>query len=112
MTFLLLVIGNMVSLVVASHNKTLIIDLSLYSLFFKNINPEWKEEELKKAILELNPNIEIKDILFFKNTSSYKRWYDTKINSYFALQDDTLPLKKQNKQEVLLRKSMSHLHQL
>lgn len=55
--FLLLIVANMLSLVVASRNKNVIIDVSSYALFFKSIDPEWEEEHLSKAIKEIDPDI-------------------------------------------------------
>jgi hypothetical protein len=103
--FLLLIIANMLSLVIASRTKNIIIDVSSYALFFKNIPPEWREKELSENIKKIDPAIEIKDILFFQKTSSYAEWYNTKINTYFALKDDDLKPRKRAKLEQLLIKS-------
>ena len=40
--FLLLIIANMLSLIIASRTRNIIIDVSSYALFFKNIPPEWR----------------------------------------------------------------------
>ena len=55
--FLFLVFSNMISLIVASRNNNIIIDISSYALFFKNIDRSWGEEELRQAIKDIDPSI-------------------------------------------------------
>lgn len=104
-TFLFLIFSNMISLIVASRNNNVIIDISSYALFFKNIDRSWGEAEMRKAIADIDPTIEIRDILFFRKTSTFTNWYYTKINTYFALKDDEMKPKVRAKQEKLLIKS-------
>lgn len=56
-TFLFLVFSNMISLIVASRNNNVIIDISSYALFFKNIDRSWGEEELRQAIKDVDPTV-------------------------------------------------------
>lgn len=97
-TFIVLVVVNLLSLYVVSNSRSqrLIKEqpgIQHFALFFKNVKKSQSEEDLKEELSAIDESIIVKDVFFIKRTSKFKAAYDQKLECYFKLQSTSLKQK-------------------